>query len=114
MRCSLCSQDESLKETWGCTTPSDTPVWELGEDTYYSCPLNYITDDVANWYQEYEYSKEFGGTSWHLQSYAWVQAYRWYMQSYNGHVQKAQERSNANMNSIAAFDRHKHQGAEDG
>jgi len=74
MRCSVCLQDETAKEAWGCEQPSPTPVWELDGDLWYSCPMLWITRDIIEWYQQYAYGEKFGTRPWSDMPWLWTWA----------------------------------------
>ena len=78
MSCSECQSVPELREQRGCEVPTQQPVWEDGEDQYFSCPLLWITDEIIAWYDEVVYSKEFGGLPYDRQSNRFVEAYLFY------------------------------------
>lgn len=106
--------DESLKEAWGCEQPVEQPFWELDGDTYFSCPLLWVTEDVIEWYREYEYALAFGGTPWVDQTYAWVKAFQWYTQASTRYASEERAKQSQHSNSITAFSNAKLRGDEDG
>lgn len=60
--CSICQHDPSLPETLGCEKSTQDAVWADEEDTYYNCPLKWISESITSWYSEYNYIKEFGSS----------------------------------------------------
>lgn len=87
----------------GCET-SDTLVWADGHDNFfYSCPMRFITEDILDWYQEYEYYAEFNcAPEYSIQSCrfidAWI-AYKNYFKLYDSdrqaeHAIKTKESNN--------------------
>jgi len=114
MRCHMCQADPTLRDSWGCLRPVDSPIWELDGDLYYSCPILWITEDVAAWYREYEYSKLFGGVPWQQQTQVWVDAFLWYNSAYEGHLAEERARHDSSNSSKAAIRRHMNQGDDDG
>lgn len=103
MRCSLCQMDPGLKQAWGCEAPCEGPVWEHDGDLYFSCPVLWITTDVADWYRQYAYAKEFGGARYEDQSQPWLEAYEEYTRAYQGFLNERSEKQAAMMNSVTRF-----------
>jgi len=114
MRCSLCQQDDTLRETWGCTQPTQVPIWEHDGDLYYSCPLLYIPHEIIDWYYEYDYAKEFGTAPYEDMSYLWVWAASEYKREYNACVAQKNNEQIAKQNSRTAFRNAKMRGNDDG
>lgn len=83
MSCLECQYVPELKEQRGCERPTQQPVWEDEDDIYYSCPINWITDEIGQWWDEVVYSREFGGMSYDQQSNRFVEAYLFYSAEFN-------------------------------
>jgi hypothetical protein len=69
-----------LKVERGCEEPSQIAVWADGDDeTYFSCPRLWLTQDSTDWYREYLYDTEFGtSTSYSDQSNKYIDAWMVY------------------------------------
>ena len=80
MSCRLCLCDPSLKNDWGCDTPTQSAVWVDDEgNEYFNCPLVFIPLNVQVWFEEYSYQKEFGGAPpYRKQSKKFIEAMRIY------------------------------------
>lgn len=78
MRCTLCEQDASLKETWGCERPRGEAVWQHEGDFFMSCPLQFIPPEAIEWYQEYDYCAVMGGMEYTELPWSWIEAFRAY------------------------------------
>ena len=58
-----CQCDPSIKKMWGCEEPAQQAVWmDIEENEYYSCPIKCIPDNIIDWFDEYAFYKEFGGS----------------------------------------------------
>jgi len=85
-----------LKALGGCEEPAQEAVWEDGEDTYYSCPIHFIPENVAMWYEEYAYAKEFGTTiEWGDRTARWLEAMKVYRRHYDAGVSEMASRQKA-------------------
>jgi len=61
---------------WGCEKPSQHVVWrDIEDNDYYVCPIRCIPDVVINWYDEYKFYQEFGGSLvYHELPAKWIEA----------------------------------------
>lgn len=59
--CSDC--DESRKLSLGCNDNLDRPIYNLDDNEFYCCPIRFITQQVYDWYDEYNYHQTFQGTA---------------------------------------------------
>ena len=114
MRCSLCLQDDTLRESWGCTQPKDNPIWEHDGDLYYSCPMLYIPQEIIDWYHEYYYAEKFGAAPYTEMPYMWVWAAFEYRHELDACIAQVQNERNARQSSLTAFRNAKVRGNEDG
>lgn len=59
--CSVCRTDPTIKDMWGCNSPSPVAVWvdEEGND-YHSCPLSFIGPEVYEFLAERKYNLDYG------------------------------------------------------
>ena len=87
---------EVLKKKFGCTEPAQKPVWyaESGEE-FYNCPIQFVTDNVRQWYQEMIYDTNRGiiGKPYREESARYADAMQIYDQEYNMQL-KVKERLN--------------------
>lgn len=61
LSCRACDDAPDFKKLNGCEEPTQSPVWDDGEENeFYSCPMYWVTDSIHEWYEEYSYCKEFG------------------------------------------------------
>lgn len=83
--CSDCQDAPWFRESQGCEEPTQTPVWEDGDDNeYYNCPIRWLTSDIAEWYQQYSYDIEFHcGLTYDQQSIRYTEAWQIYKQHLN-------------------------------
>ena len=65
-KCDECGKNKNLRDVWGCQNKTRLErgyvVRELKDDTilhYVNCPVKYISDAVWNFYDMYNYYKEF-------------------------------------------------------
>jgi hypothetical protein len=48
-------------------------------NNYYTCPLKFVTNEICDWYREYQYVKEFGThIEYHEQSNRYIEAWEVY------------------------------------
>jgi len=57
--CEECQDAPWYRESQGCETPTQMPVWEDGAgNEYYNCPYKWVTDNILEWYQQLSYDTE--------------------------------------------------------
>ena len=88
-------------------------VWDDGEDTFFSCPMQYLTDNIQIWTEEMAYSQEFSGTSYNDQTNVWIEAWMYYRSVLNKFTEMAnknRDRSSQGLDALKAgyFSRSKH------
>ncbi|MBD3387589.1 MAG: hypothetical protein GF414_01485 [Candidatus Altiarchaeales archaeon] len=105
MQCRLCELDPELKAAWGCEQPLPNPVWELDGDYWYSCPILWITDDMALWYREYQYGEKFGAKPFEEQSWYWTEGWLAYERAMGRFAQEKHDKQQAEMRSVTRFNR---------
>lgn len=72
----------------GCDKPTQMTVWEFDEERFYNCPMKFISDSVAEWYENYSYDKEMGtAESYTDQSVRYIDARSYYMGRYSKYSQ---------------------------
>ena len=87
----------------GCYT-DDKLVWaDRHGNKFYSCPMRFVTDEIIEWYKEYEYYKEFNCSPDYTEQSnrfveAWMQ-YKYYYSLYDAdrqedHARKIRESTN--------------------
>jgi hypothetical protein len=91
MNCGLCQDDPDFKKIWGCEKPAQEAVWEDGENLFYSCPLQFIPDNILIFISEYNYNKKYQtNKSYKKQSNRYVKAekeYEYWVGFYRKEVQ---------------------------
>lgn len=81
MNCQYCRIDPKLKIAWGCEKPAQAIVWKEGENDFYSCPWNFVPENVCQWYDKYLYTKLYPNAvncSYENQSAKFWEAVRFY------------------------------------
>jgi len=82
--CEECQHAPELKQAWGCDTPTESAVWEDGENEFYNCPLRFITKEALSWYQEHLYNEHYHtALPYHMQSEGYVKALAYYQTMFN-------------------------------
>jgi hypothetical protein len=63
--CADCEADPAQREYWTCEGESEAAVWHdaINDDSYHACPIRFISPIINQWYEEYAYYKNFGGTA---------------------------------------------------
>ncbi len=59
--CNDCSDKQKIE--YGCNEPLDRIVFETDDIELYSCPIKWINQTVAEFYDEFSYYKLFEGTA---------------------------------------------------
>ena len=89
LSCEACAGDPQLKALSGCDEPTQEPVWDDGEDKFFSCPILFISPTVCRWYEEYAYAKELGtNIDFEDRPAVWLDAMRIYNNEYTKCVEE--------------------------
>lgn len=80
MSCRECSLDPSLRQAWGCDSPSQYVVWEDDEDIFYSCPMLFVSEQSNDFFEEYAYYNTFTGAAPAIDDVVpgWIEAMAYY------------------------------------
>ena len=60
-QCGYCTQRAQAGEDLAeCACPADKPAEEDEDDVYYQCPIRFVPENILQWWEIYQYEKEFG------------------------------------------------------
>ena len=91
--------DESRKLSLGCNDNTDRVIYNLDNEEFYCCPIRFITQQVYDWYDEYNYHQTFQGTAPNYNNNTkryWdsVKLYKMYLGKYEELRDKKPDKSN--------------------
>ena len=93
----------------GCEGSTQGAVWtDFKEESFFNCPLLWVTSDIVDWYQEYSYDIEIGSPlNYHKQSSRYVEAWQIYKRFYNDYQsiqaeKRMKPKSNDSLDQMAA------------
>jgi len=102
--CESCQSDPSVPIALGCEVPAQVVVWETEDETFYSCPISFISDAIWSWHGEQAYYKEYGGSpAYEKQTALWLDAWAIYSSYYHKFVEKSRTKEDTTGKSLDAL-----------
>ena len=95
--CFTCSTNKDMPDFYGCKIIKDDPIYATQEEIYYSCPRNWLLENVLTWFYEYEHDCKFNvPKTFDEISCRYVDAYRMYESYVYEFETKKGQRRNSN------------------
>ncbi len=92
----------------GCEEPAQRVVWfDSHEEYFYTCPMQFLTQDIIEWYTEYDYDTQIGTPlNYCQQSCKYIEAwrlYKMYVEKYKAYQLEKQTRHNKSGDALDAM-----------